>query len=38
MAEFLQGLLKNKDKAIALTFNASFRYIDEAIPQHHQRT
>jgi hypothetical protein len=38
MAEFLPGLLRNKDKAIAQTFNASFRYIDEAIFQHHQRT
>jgi hypothetical protein len=30
-ANFLQGLLKNKDRKLAQTFNSSFRYIDDVL-------
>jgi hypothetical protein len=29
--DFLQGLLKNKDRKLAHTFNSSFRYIDDGL-------
>jgi hypothetical protein len=30
-ADFLHGILKNKDKKLAKTFNSIFRYIDDAL-------
>jgi len=30
-ADFLQGLLKNKDRKLSQTFNSSFRYIDDVL-------
>ena len=30
-ADFLQGLLKYKDRELAQTFNSSFRYIDDVL-------
>ena len=30
-ADFLQELLKNKDRKLAQTFNSSFRYIDDVL-------
>ena len=30
-SDFLQGLLKNKDKKLAHTFNAKFRYIEDVL-------
>jgi hypothetical protein len=30
-ADFLQELLKNKDRKLAQTFDSSFRYIDDVL-------
>jgi hypothetical protein len=29
--DLIQGLLKNKDRKLAQTFNSSFRYIDDVL-------
>ena len=36
-ADFLQGLLKNKDRKLAQTFNSSFRYIDDVLSLNNSR-
>jgi hypothetical protein len=36
-ADFLQGLLNNKDRKIVKTFNSSFRYIDDVLSLNNSR-
>ena len=36
-ANFLQGLLKNKDRKLVQTFNSSFRYIDDVLSLNYSR-
>ena len=36
-ADFLHGILKNKDKKLAKTFNSIFRYIDDALSLNNSR-
>jgi len=36
-ADFLEGLLKNKDRKLAQTFNSSFRYIHDVLSLNNSR-
>ena len=36
-ADFLQGLLNNKDGKLAQTFNSNFRYIDDVLSLNNSR-
>ena len=36
-ADFIQGLLKYKDRELAHTFNSSFRYIDDVLSLNNSR-
>ena len=36
-ADFILGVLKNKDRKLAQTFNSSFRYIDDVLPLSNSR-
>ena len=36
-ADFIQGLLKNNEKNLALSFNFTFRYIDDVLSLNNSR-
>jgi len=36
-ADFIQALLKNKDRKLTQTFNSSFRYIDDILSLNNSR-